>query len=247
MQLPALLEPYRKAIAATVRPHIALDPLPGSVPAPWSSRIGGPPYLPLEAEYPQGPDGPLYLLAQINFSETPRLDGFPQDGLLQFFIADDDMYGLDLDGQRKQNGFRVIYLPEVRQHDLVTDFSFLPPTDSLPVHGSYGMRFMKAEAPVSAADYRFEQLGLYTDELMEAYYELCSGDGHRLGGYPGFTQVDPREYRPALRDYELLLQIDTDDHADIMWGDAGVGNFFIKPADLARLRFDTVFYNWDCG
>ena len=43
----------------------------------------------------------------------------------------------------------------------------------------------------------------------------------------------------------LLLQIDTDDSLNIMWGDSGVANFFIKKEDLLNLDFSNVIYNWD--
>jgi len=32
-----------------------------------------------------------------------------------------------------------------------------------------------------------------------------------------------------------------------MWGDCGVGNFFINIEDLKNLDFSDVLYNWDCG
>ncbi|MDN5490601.1 MAG: DUF1963 domain-containing protein, partial [Acinetobacter sp.] len=33
---------------------------------------------------------------------------------------------------------------------------------------------------------------------------------------------------------------------EIMWGDSGVGNFFIHPDDLEKRDFSKVVYNWDC-
>lgn len=44
----------------------------------------------------------------------------------------------------------------------------------------------------------------------------------------------------------LLLQIDTDNSLNIMWGDSGVANFFIRKEDLLNLDFSNVIYNWDC-
>ncbi len=44
----------------------------------------------------------------------------------------------------------------------------------------------------------------------------------------------------------LLMQIDTDDSLNIMWGDSGVANFFIRKEDLLNLDFSNVIYNWDC-
>ena len=39
--------------------------------------------------------------------------------------------------------------------------------------------------------------------------------------------------------------MDTDGE-DIMWGDSGVGGFFINEENLKDLDFDKAVYNWDC-
>lgn len=82
----------------------------------WQSKIGGKPYMPKDMTYPTNKeDKPLYLLAQINFSEMPKIDYLPQSGILQFFVAPDDVYGLDFDHPQNQDNFRVIY------HKTITD------------------------------------------------------------------------------------------------------------------------------
>lgn len=79
------------------------------------------------------------------------------------------------------------------------------------------------------------------DELMDS---ICC-DGCHIGGYPFFTQSDPREYESEYRKLDtVLLQIDTDE--EIMWGDSGVANFFISAENLAKKDFSRVLYNWDC-
>lgn len=118
------------------------------------------------------------------------------------------------------------------------------------------MHFQKELEPVSSNDYKFkEYLGQtpsqffdVLDEEIEDFYsdDNFSGIGHRLGGYAFFTQYDPREYKDEYSDYDiLLLQIDTDELLDIMWGDSGVANFFITKKDLERLDFSKVLYNSD--
>ena len=42
----------------------------------------------------------------------------------------------------------------------------------------------------------------------------------------------------------LLFQLDSQDH--ILWGDSGVGNFFISKEDLKNKDFSHVRYYWDC-
>ena len=72
-------------------------------------------------------------------------------------------------------------------------------------------------------------------------------------GYPFFTQYDPRENNEALRRFDtVLLQIDSEyskEHPDyeIMWGDAGVANFFINGDALRKGDFSEIMYSWDCG
>ncbi len=62
--------------------------------------------------------------------------------------------------------------------------------------------------------------------------------GHKIGGYPFFTQTDPREWEEKYQQHDiLLLQIDTDDSLNIMWGDSGVANFFIKKRRFVNSKF----------
>lgn len=73
-------------------------------------------------------------------------------------------------------------------------------------------------------------------------------DGHRIGGYPHFAQDDPRCFNYDEKEI-LLFQLDSDEVEDVnlMWGDAGVANFFISREDLKNGVFSDVLYSWDCG
>ena len=67
--------------------------------------------------------------------------------------------------------------------------------------------------------------------------------GNKLLGYPFFTQYDPRDTKTKYN--TLLFQLDSD-NKNIMWGDFGVGNFFINNKDLENLNFSNVYFTWDC-
>ena len=78
------------------------------------------------------------------------------------------------------------------------------------------------------------------------------GPHHQLGGYPFFTQSDPRPGECEDLDV-LLFQLDSDMRPReqggrdlVLWGDCGVGNFFINREALKRRDFSRVAYNWDC-
>lgn len=142
-----------------------------------------------------------------------------------------------------------------------------------PVNGQYAIEFEKEDVSVEPNNdsydaYFFEQaekLGIEVDEDKTVYELGCEiyGDeeydemmeescecSHRMLGYPFFTQSDPREMEKKYRYYDtLLFQMDSDwddENEFILWGDAGVGNFFINQEDLKKHDFSKVLYNWDC-
>lgn len=272
-----LLASHKEKILASAKPSVAIELTRQDKGLTlWQSKVGGDPYLPKGADYPRHPDGhALTLLAQINFAEVPKLPDFPEKGILQFFIDgtdEDECYGMNWDNQREQTGFRVVYYADVLENidDLVTDFSPYAVENreyGLPFVGQYSMAFQLGKQVLTTADFHWSRLlgfpefcseewdnldeeeeqGLY--EVIEYYSDNIDETGHRLGGYPHFTQDDPRAYKDTvIQDYILLFQIDTDweDGKEIMWGDGGVANFFINPDDLKNLDFSKVLYTWDC-
>jgi uncharacterized protein YwqG len=207
------------------------------------------------------------LLAQLNFDEIPPLDGFPDRGILQFYIADDDLYGLDLgngadeDNPTAEDRFKIIYFPQpdLQVENIITNYDFLPELEYFPVHGCCGLQFTKKYAPISTKDYQFTELLageihelFMNNEIWDEYLEISQPVGHKIGGYPDFTQEDVRKYSSNSEQKQkpdiLLFQMDTEGNetVDIMWGDTGVGNFFIDESALRELDFSKVLYNWDC-
>lgn len=226
---------------------------------PWESKVGAFPYLEKKEAYPKNSKGEyLRLLAQINFAEAPKLENFPESGILQFFIFGDDLYGANFDDQSKQENFRIIYYKDICKDEskLVQDFSFLPALEEdhyLPLNKESKMSFEKSEELVTFSSF---EMKTYLDKLdensrnfwkdMDKYQENFSGFEHKIGGYPAFTQNDPRFYQ-AYKDFDILLfQLDSDEKHGISWGDMGIANFFIKSKALKKLDFSEVLYNWDC-
>lgn len=82
---------------------------------------------------------------------------------------------------------------------------------------------------------------MHDDEVMDELNDLFTLIPCQIGGYPFFTQYDPRQ---EDSNEVLLFQLDSQDH--ILWGDSGVGNFFISRDDLKNKDFSHVRYNWDC-
>lgn len=261
--LRKILDDY---IQKTSVPSIALTARRGDCGL-TDSKFGGAPYLPRGFAYPADQDGvPLRLLAQLNFDTLPKLGGFPQTGILQFYIGEDDLMGADYKEPTRQNGFRVVYHETVSGDPLPPDSLPAPKSDGVfPFSGQFALDARETPCPMTSSDYRFD------GEFMEVYrkyvktsatsvYKLDDGvtvpvfgelsiSGHRVGGCPYFTQDDPRDFDAVLRQYTtLLLQVDSCGSGadEIQWGDSGAANFLIRPGDLARLDFSDVFYYWDC-
>ena len=104
---------------------------------------------------------------------------------------------------------------------------------------------------------------LWGEEFQEALWGHFEGTEHRIGGHANPVQDDvetevargalgsppwddPRIKEEALR-WLLLAQFDTDDDADMMWGDVGALYWLIRPEDLAERRFDRAMFTWQCG
>ena len=242
-----------------------------------TSKFGGLPYWNPAEPYPiDGGGNPCILLAQFDCQQLPLLDGFPRTGLLQFFVSNDGDYGLDFDNQMSQENWRVVYHHDVDEsitESVVAELG-IPTTCSennfeLPFTGEFHLEFELVDTwlgPSSHDDFLQElqkailATGLPQPPEETSLYDMFSEDifnqmkvwneGHWLGGYPYFTQDDPRFSRS---DYaactNLLFQMDScgKANAEIVWGDLGVGNFFISPEDVQQLDFSRVLYNWDCS
>ncbi|HZW68671.1 MAG TPA: YwqG family protein [Pseudogracilibacillus sp.] len=261
LKIPKSLKQYEKKVLATERDSLQIQYHNEKVDL-TQSKIGGQPYWLKGEAYPTTASGqPLRFLAQVNFSEIEQgLEDYPGSGLLQFFILDDDLHGLNFDDQTKQDSFRVVY-HEIIETDSSKWEKELPTFDQekfFPVEKELAMTFKPQKELISLYDYRFNQMtnleslldnGQYDeyDEITESYGELTTySSGSKLNGYPFFTQDDPR-YQEQYQSYDsLLFQIDSYDTTGIMWGDGGVANFFISRENLKSQNFADVLYNWDC-
>lgn len=139
-----------------------------------------------------------------------------------------------------------------------------------PVFKECALEVSKTEVYMGESDYRFDTLfreiareqdiplpeneslySLLEEKAYDQMVEELSNSGHWLLGYPYFTQSDPREYEEKYRYYDIMLfQMDSDygkDDGDlVLWGDCGVGNFFMNSEDLKKRFFGKALYNWDC-
>lgn len=230
---------------------------------------------------------PLRLLVQLNFEQLPHIEDYPAKGILQIFLAceNDAAYGFAFardEDQNTQNGFRVIY-----HENIITDTSLLISEEDVPYDEfssdeyDFPLRrefILKAEEP--SLGYGTPDDFRYAEALVRNYNKLSGEKAANwwnieksardkiyernpecaafMGGYPVFTQDDPREGidRRAHFDrvlFELLSMEGEEINSwgghdyDIIWGDVGTGTFLIPADKLKACDFSDVLYNYDCG
>lgn len=239
----------------------------------FDSKIGGIPYWSPDKNYPSNSKGEkLYLLAQVNFEEEKVDSPLPTKGILQFFIGDDDLMGADYDDPTKQDSFRVIYHETIDYKMTKESIEKLGAIDTknakcFPIFDEYKISLHKGTDYIKPGDIHFDKFfalaykEVFNKDLKndEYYHKILNNDemdklekeleskskNHKMLGYSYFTQEDPR-YNKKYIDYDILLfQIDSEGKY-LMWGDCGIGNFFISKKSLEEKDFSDVLYNWDC-
>lgn len=236
---------------------------PDSVKSTDSVIGGKPPYA---EKIPSRNGKELRFLAQVNCSELPELKGYPNKGLLQFWISNDivDDEECEVIYYENPTNNRIDQLEiDMNMYDNEDDNWPMKPGSVVK------MTFKKMPESMSIEDYRFDNLFVeaYNEiakntegvEEIKAFHEikkevwayigkhtdlLSGGYGNKIGGYPHFCQWDPRESEKS--EELLLLQLDSDDNGVIMWGDFGTANFFIKEQDLINHKFGNCMFHWDC-
>jgi uncharacterized protein YwqG len=267
-QLPPQLAPFARKIADSKLPHVNATPIVGKTTL-WESKLRGVPYYPKARAWPTDPQGkPLVLLVQINFAEIPPLEGYPTKGILQLYISADydpekQMWGMRNDfthaTQREQltdqRYFRAICFPNVSR-DVELLITEAPKVDfneeyGFPAVDEARLQFTLGSSYVRPEDYRFRRVfgkdrsEFFDDGVLgpspieEAYEKFMDGEMYhaRIGGYSSVVQMDPRLEFPD-DDWILLFSLN-------YYGDIGIGNFYIQPADLAKRDFSKVMYYFD--
>lgn len=217
-------------------------------------KIGGIPYLPVGVEYPKTEDGePLALLFQVNLKNID-LDGYPKDGILEIFTDKNVDYPCI---------YKVMYFEEGL--DYQTDLPKID-TNYYITEGSTKIKLVKDVSYMSVDDYRFMDnfipvINKVYNTDIKNYKELSDFSGDfdynsqlmdeldnpqiTVGGYPNFTQSDPRFTHKELT--ETLLKIDSiGEYSNFNIGDSGILFSFISKEDLENKNFDNAVVDWDC-
>lgn len=250
---------YRDVLTRNARRVVALQltGVPENMSAadaaePTGSRVGGLAFVTDDYPEPRDSDGGrMIFLAQLNLAKLPPLEGYPTEGLLQFFIADDDLLGLEYNKLAGGSGSFVVRLIPASELDRGR-LAEASQSEYTPVSGGYftvdGVLYDQLPNPEDKDFGTVTGIDWYSeDPEIEAIFDTLYAFPQSVygAGWATFTQEDPRD---GDSEFELLFQLDNevDKGVQVMFGDGGVANFFITREDLAQRNFHNAAYNWDC-
>jgi uncharacterized protein YwqG len=212
---------------------------------------------------------PLSFIAQINLSETSSFDKdnlLPKKGLLYFFYsAEQEVWGFDYIDKNK---FKVMYWDGDFKELSRANF----PTE-LPEYSAFKPCSVDIVSEVSLPSYGHEVYEDFADGEDDKFWEEVYNDGNinKLLGYSdniqnemelecelvtnglycgdpsGYNDPKAKALEPNAKNWRLLLQIDSNDENEMMWGDCGRLYFWIKKDDLLNKQFDKSWFSLQCS
>ncbi|MCL2026247.1 MAG: YwqG family protein [Leptospirales bacterium] len=234
------------------------------------SKFGSTPIVPKELEWPEYNGRSLAFLMQLRFSDINK-DGYlpdlPTSGLLYVFYDDEQPWGRE---PEDRGAWRILFFEETSElkmrrypKDLKTRYKekYICAKNITTYQPMEDDRILDAlESDDNDDEYYDFRDSVYGDEPL-----------HHLGGYCDPIQgadmdldcqlvsngisVDSETEHMKERgkilaegrdEWTLLLQIDSDDYTEMMWGDSGMLYFWIRKTDLAAHNFDNVWMFLQC-
>lgn len=222
MSQPRIIEPSTEQVAELARrlpglalPALVFEPDAAAAVVAGGSRIGGPVWLADGEQWPQGKEERLLeFVAQLDFATMPSLPDYPDAGLLQLFVARDDLHGADFDAPDKSDvrlvwhpdgalGGRTVPPPRLPKYADPDDdgYSFTPfvddrvRDDGVVLCGrAMSLAPQSYSRPVErlCAKLGIDARARAVEPLLDANDEDRPRDCHHVGGHPTFVQNDYR-------------------------------------------------------
>lgn len=259
-------------LLSLVRPSLRLS-LDGN-PEPAGSRVGGFPLA--DVDWPEWKGNPLSFLCQLRIGDLrqlePTMDGAGL--LLVFYAVDEQPWGFDpadRGGWRTvlvedPASARLLEAPEgavttpERRITLILEptLPYYWESEFFDLFNPQRINFDDVKGSdelFAATDQIEESRGLSVHQAfgwptviqnpMREEAQLAS-HGIYLGDADGYKGPRAQELLGGAAEWRLLLQLDSDDDLDWMWGDVGRIYFWIRDEDLQARRFEDTWCILQC-
>lgn len=240
-----------------------------------ASHVGGVPDVPPGFVWPRYKDAPLSFIAQLQLAEVPldMIDlSLPKNGSLMFFYdSEQRTWGFD----PQDRGSALVSFTESPPDELIRT-NAPTDTPEMGLFNCCRIEFEASASLPDAWSIHYQpELSVSESDMLFEYFDWCRsktvGPKHRVGGHADCVQnpmelecqlvanglycgdstgyEDPRRasLEQTATDWKLLLQIDSDDEASMMWGDVGTIYFWIREADLRVRTFEHAWLVLQCG
>jgi uncharacterized protein YwqG len=226
----------------------------------------------LRRTMPTGPT-PLAFIGQSNVAELAAavpLDGWPREGSMAFFY-EGSAWGFD---PLERGHCRVLYCPvgtALVPCDPPTDLpqalrfrarrvsyraEWTLPTDPPSYESKDDMVAKRQQlralgeqlASISRKREPVHRCGGHPQQIQGAMRLQCQlvTNGLYCGDSSGYQDPRAQGLRAGAADWQLLLQIDSDDQLGWMWGDTGRLNFWARQQDIVGRQFDAAWMVLQC-
>jgi uncharacterized protein YwqG len=239
-----------------------------------NSYLGGSPPDYDGFTWPKKEGRPLSFIACIDLSEVAdRSDirWLPKGGhLLFFYDVEEQPWGFD---PKDSNGWKVNYVSDSVSFigessppdGLSSDYRLprkyvafqkisLPPSWDHPDVASLELDDSEIDKYVEFRSELFgqephHQMAGYADPIQGAEMELeCQlvSNGLYCGDSSGYEAPRAKELAEGASDWRLLLQVDSDEELDAMWGDGGMLYFWVRQQDAQNGNFERSWLVLQC-
>ena len=228
-----------------------------------ASRIGGVPDVPPDFKWPERNEVPQSFIAQISLEEMHPYDTYgvlPERGMLWFFYdAKQETYGAD---PTDRGGWSVRFTEDYSGLQRIAAPQKLPAESQFKACTvRFASEITLSQSPkLDVPDFDWTDTEVQKYETLLSTFPTPEDHGavhHQLLGNPQTIQDDMRlecqlashgvtdindsrakELSKDAKEWQLLLQIDTDEDIGMRWGDAGMIYYWLRASDLQKCDFD---------
>jgi uncharacterized protein YwqG len=257
----------KKDIDALARPSIrlTLTEVDESTLQAGASKFGGVPDLPDGTAWPEKKGQPQSFIAQIRLEDVHAYDVdkvLPEKGMLWFFYdAAQETYG---DDPADREGWSVLFAESATPKRATVPTKLAAESQFHASSLSFVTEYTLPQDPkleITTFDWSKEEQKKY-EQILSTFPSKAEHDTlhNRLFGHPETIQDDMRiqcqltshgvtdaddpkakELAKGTMDWQLLLQVDSNEQVGMHWGSSGMLYYWITRADLQAQQFGAIW------